>query len=549
MDAKTLVGKFRALESQRKTVEEVWQEIERFVAPHKGKFFPSNVGEGGVEWKRRNIYDSTAVQSHIQLASSIHGSLTNPAIRWFEMKWRDKAMGHDHAAQIWLEDASNRIYNELLDSNFNSEANQAYRNLTSFGTAFVTQEPKADLTEDWQGLNFSSPPLKQCYFEPDDQGQCYTFFRHLSWRASKVVAKFGDDTPEDVRRKYENNTDEEVSVLFAVWPRNNGQDADRVLTPENRPFGWAYILLNDAHVIDKGGYYEMPAYVPRWEITDESMWGHSPAHYALADILTLNQLVQLDLKSREKVVDPALLANERALISNLDLGPGALNAVRDINGIKAFESAARFDAVESTIVRLQMAVRKYFYIDQLELKESPAMTATEVQVRVELMQRLLASPMTRLKEDFLDPLLQRTFNLLYRAGELGEPPEGLDLSDYDIEYVGPLARAQRFDESASIERWITQLQLIAQMGGAAEQVMLVPDYDYIARRAATQLNLPTEMTRSPDDVKADIEAAKDQQTRQASADAAAAESAAAKDLTQAEQLRGGQQGIGGPTPV
>ena len=79
--------------------------------------------------------------------------------------------------------------------------------------------------------------------------------------------------------------------------------------------------------------------------------------------------------------------------------------------------------------------------------------------------------------------------------------------------------------------------------------MLVPDYDYIARRAATQLNLPTEMTRSPDDVKADIEAAKDQQTRQASADAAAAESAAAKDLTQAEQLRGGQQGIGGPTPV
>jgi hypothetical protein len=273
------------------------------------------------------------------------------------------------------------------------------------------------------------------------------------------------------------------------------------------------------------------------------MWGHSPAHYAIADILSLNQLVELDLKSREKVIDPAILAQERALLTDLDLSPGAVNSVRDINAFKAFESAARFDAVESTIVRLQSAIRRYFYIDQLELKESPAMTATEVQVRYELMQRLLSSTMARLKEDMLNPLIERTFNLLYRAGELGELPEGVDDLSYDVAYIGPLSRSMRFDQSASIERWITQLQLIAQMGGEAEKVMLVPNYDKIARAAAEQLNLPTEFTRSKDDVEADMDDKRQQQQRQASAEAAQAEAAAAKDLGQAEQLRGGEPSI------
>jgi hypothetical protein len=237
------------------------------------------------------------------------------------------------------------------------------------------------------------------------------------------------------------------------------------------------------------------------------------------------------------------LYRERAIINQLDLGPGAQNACRDPDAIKAFESAARFDAVESTIVRLQRAVQKYFYIDQLELKESPAMTATEVQVRYELMQRLLSSPMARLKDDFVDPTLQRTFNLLYRAGELGELPEGIDDLDYDITYIGPLSRSMKFDQSASIERWVTQLQLIAQMGGEAEEVMLVPDYDKIARDAAKQLNLPTEYMKPPEEVKRLLEQKQQQQVRQASADAASAEASAAKDLGQAAQLRTGEQNI------
>ena len=546
MDAQEIRKRFEKLYSERKVVEEQWQTIERFVAPYKGKFFRENQGEGGIEWRtNRNIFDSTAVMAHIQLAASIHGALTNPAGMWFNFQWRDLELRKDHDARIWLEHAAKRVYDELQDSNFNLEANNCYRNLTSFATAAVIEEPNADMTEPWNGITFTNVPIKQCYFEPDARGGCLHFYRLLRWRASKIVDKFGiDGVPQMVKDKYEVSSDEEIDMIYAVFTRLDKQgQSESVMTPENRPFGYKYIMRASGEQIKEGGFYEMPAFMVRWEVTDESMWGNGPAHYAIADILTLNKMVELDLRSREKVIDPALLVQERALVSNLDLSPGAQNVVRDPKQIIPFESAARFDATESTIVRLQMAVQKYFYIDQLELKDSPAMTATEVQARMELMQRLLASTMSRLKEDFLDPLLQRTFNLLYRAGEFDELPEGIELTDYDIAYTRPLSRSMKFDQSASVERWITQLQLIAQMGGGAEEVMLVPDYDAVARYTADNLNLPTDLTRSKEDVSADVKTAKDQQARQASADAAGAEAAAAKDLGQAQQLAAGEQSI------
>jgi hypothetical protein len=550
MDTKEISQKIRALESQRKVVEQVWQVLERFVLPFNGRFFQQAAGESSIEWRRREVYDATAVQACIQLAASIHGSLTNPSIKWFEMAWRQQETSKNHEAQIWLEQAADRMFQELQDSNFNLEANNSYRSLTGFGTALLTQEPVNDLTDVWGGMVFSNVPLKEAFFTPTADGGCQEFFRRLEWKASQVVSKFGyENVPEKIQQHYDRASDDFFTIVFAVYPRKGTDTSAAILTPRNRPFGWKYIGYEDGHLYDEGGYYEMPAYAPRWAATSESQWGNGPSHYALADILTLNQLVELDIKAREKVIDPALLVQERALINTLNLGPGAQNVVRDISQVKAFESAARFDVVEATIIRLQESVRKYFYIDQLELKESPAMTATEVQVRYELMQRLLSSTMARLKEEFLDPLLQRTFNLLYRAGELGELPQGIELEEFDITYVGPLSRSMRFDESASIERWVTQLQLMAQTGGEAEQVLLVPDWDAIARRAAAQLNLPTELTRDPDDVKADIQATKDAKNRQASADAAGAEAAAAKDLGQAQSLGGGTASLTGVPSV
>lgn len=149
---------------------------------------------------------------------------------------------------------------------------------------------------------------------------------------------------------------------------------------------------------------------------------------------------------------------------------------------------------------LQRQIRSIFYVDQLELKESPAMTATEVQTRYELMQRLLGPTLGRLQSDYLDPLVQRTFNILYRAGQFGEPPASVleSSGELDIIYTGPLVRAQRADIAMGVTRWVASL---AELGEVAPEVLDIPDWDAIGKELGSLEGVPAKLMRSEADIK------------------------------------------------
>jgi hypothetical protein len=209
----------------------------------------------------------------------------------------------------------------------------------------------------------------------------------------------------------------------------------------------------------------------------------------LSDILTLNELVETTLEALGKVVDPATITTQRGLMSNLDLGRGGLTVVRDINDIKPYESGARFDVADLKIQRLQTAINQAFYVDQLELKDSPAMTATEVNVRYELMQRLMGPTLGRMQDDFLDPLIERTFRILYRKGSLPEMPAIVaeQASELDIEYTGPLPRSQKMETARSVQEWVGGL---AQMSEAFPEVLDIPNVDEMARGLGHMSGVP-----------------------------------------------------------
>lgn len=531
--------RFRRLQSDRKVVEQTWQAIELFIRPFSGKFFKDNASESSIEWRRRNVYDSTALMASQSLASSLHGVLTSPAIRWFTFQFRDHSLRANHEASVWLEQAGQATYDALQDSNFNLEINEVYQDITSYGTGFLVEEPATDLPN-WDGIEFASVPIKEAYFEEDRFGNVESFYRHMRWTASRFVSKFGlENVPEHIRNAYDKASDERFEVLFVIWPRRSPGTPNRngLIPPTKRPFGYMYVDLKTKRRIGKiGGYYENPVYGPRWDVGSESRWGQSPATIALADVLTLNQLVELVLKAAEKTVDPTILVNERAGFTDLSLGAGEVNVGRDIDGIRPFESATRMDIAQLRIEDLRAQINRYFFVDQLALKDSPAMTATEVQVRYELMHRLLSGTMARLRQDLLHPLVSRTFRMLYRAGQLGEVPQVIaELGpDIDIEYIGPLARAQRSDQATAIERWLGQLMGMAEM---APDVMLVPDWQAIAREAARSLNVPSALLRDSDDVEEDMKQARQQQQQAMQAETAKAAANADKDAAQAEATR------------
>lgn len=533
MTPDAIVSTLDALSSVRKTVEEHWQLIERFVCPGRGKFFQDEKSEHELTWRRRELYDSTAPMAAQTLAASIHGALTSAAIRWFDYQFRQEHLNKNQEAMKWVEECAEISYQTLQDSNFNLEASELYLDLVNYGTGTLVEEAVSETT--WEGIEFRSIPQKEAYFQLKFNKEVIRLFRKMEMTPIQIVDKFGPQgCPTDIceAANRPGSVDEKHAVIFAIYerPENKGADTSGLLAPEARPFGWKYVLKTGAVQLgESGGFYEMPAFVPRWRQMSGSSWGYSPAMLALPDILTLNQLVELILRSSEKVVDPATITTERGIIGALDLEPAGLTVVRSMDQIKPYESGARFDVSSMQRDDLRRSIRSVFHVDQLELKESPAMTATEVQVRYEMMQRLLGPTLGRLQNDFLDPLVTRTFRLLHRAGQLPPIPNIVAemQGELDVQYTGPLVRAQRMQDVESMERWL------GSIGAAAEvfpEMLDLVDSDAYGRNLARELGMPKKNMRSEAQVLAIREARQKAQANAAKAAQVEAEGNAAEAL-------------------
>lgn len=506
MDNEEIRKRTAKLRQMRTIVEDTWDEIERYIAPYRGRFFKDERSENSIEWRRPYIYDSTAVSASQSLAANIHSSLTSPKLKWFDLRFRHQELNDDNDAKMWLDAVSDAMYKVLQDSNFTVQAGETYQDLVDFGTSIITEEAESE--DEWKGINFSSVPLKEAYFEQDHRGHVHNFYRRMEMTPIQIVSKFSDapswireeaDSPEFAEKKY--------FVIFAIFKRQDVDSDDldlfKPLAPIARPYGTKWIIEESGESLtEEGGYYEMPAFVPRWRKTSSSMWGNSPAMVALSDTITLNKLVEMQIGAMEKVVDPATLATERGLLGDLDLNAGGLTIVRSMEDIKVFESGARFDVSYQEIQRYRDQIREYFMIDQLMLPpmEGTPATATEIAARISQLERLIGPTLGRLQEDFLDPLITRTFNIMMRAGQIPAPPAIVSQSSFglDIEYVGALARSQQQDQINAVDRWLMQVVQIAQVN---PEVLDIPNWSELLKGTGATLGVPAKYMNSTAEIK------------------------------------------------
>jgi hypothetical protein len=157
------------------------------------------------------------------------------------------------------------------------------------------------------------------------------------------------------------------------------------------------------------------------------------------------------------------------------------------------------NAIEEQQIRA--AILAIFLVDELALpptKQTPELTATEVQIRWEIMQRLLGPTLGRLEHELLNADIERTFGLMMRAGALPPPPPELlgGEADIDIEYEGPLARAQRMEEVIAMDRLYS---FGAVIGERKPEIWDLVDDDKAFRIRAEVLGVPASIIRSPED--------------------------------------------------
>jgi len=512
--------------------------IERLIAPIRGgKFFQQQANEYEVEWRRPEVFDSTARTSAGILKASIQGALLPSGIKWFDLLFRDDDLNDDKEAKEWLEECGSRMYLAMEDSRFQLSGEESISDIVDFGnTVMVLEEIKKK--DNFAGLFYDAVPMRDIYFDEDWDGSIHTLFRRLQWTPLQIASKFGEEgLPDAVKDKLGSETEiaNRMDVIFCVFPRDDKVDVQAPAAPTNRPYGFKYILHEDSSLIgEEGGYYEMPAFIARWGKTSGSKYGWGPGHIALPDVMTANNMVKNEMAYVEKVIDPPSLISERNIFSDLDLTAGGATVVQDIDGIRAYNGDGDYGAAKMSLTDLRERIENTYYVNELQMKESPAMTATEAAMRNEQILKMFGPMRGRFETELLNEILQRTFNIMYRADQFPPIPQSLmeTGAELDIKYTGPAARAQRSEQIVGIERLAG---FAASMGEIFPEMLdnFDPDEAFVMAREA--LDVPAKIQRSEQEI-ADNRQKRDQMAQQmAEAQAAQETGAGMQAVAEGEQ--------------
>jgi hypothetical protein len=179
------------------------------------------------------------------------------------------------------------------------------------------------------------------------------------------------------------------------------------------------------------------------------------------------------------------------------VGPRKIIVANSVDSMKPLQTGSNFQLSDVMIDKLQAGIRKALMADQLQPQDGPAMTATEVHVRVGLIRQLLGPMFGRLQAEYLQPLIERCFGLAYRAGVFTPPPESLQNREFTVRYISPLARAQKLEEVTAMDRLESALLAEAQIDPS---VLDNIDLDAAVRARAESLGVPRSIIRSARDV-------------------------------------------------
>ena len=481
------------LSQERGTWEVNWQEILDYVMPRKADVVTLRTrGEKRTEV----LFDSTAITANNLLAASLQGTLTSPSLPWFSIKLRDEELNENRDVQLWLEDTARRMYDTFNETNFNTEVHEMYLDLCSIGTAALFVEEGSN-GFDTDGIHFNCLHIAEYYIQESIDGKVDTLYRKYKLTARQAVQEFGfDNVGEKIQTASKERPDHKFNFIHAVEPttdyeRATGKSATKL------KFHSCHVCEEDKMVVRTGGYNEFPYLVPRWSKATGEIFGRSPSFNALPDIKTLNKAVEIGLKAWAKAIDPPLLVQDDGVIGRVRMTPAGITVIRNDGAVKPLQIGTNWQITDLKENQLRTAIRQAYYSDQLQLQEGPQMTATEVQVRYELMQRLLGPTLGRFQSEFLNPLIERVFGIMYRAGALMQEPEIIKGTKIDVEYLGPLARSQRMEESVAIERLYSLAMNIAQIDPA---IMDNIDHDEAVRLRGKLLGVPKTVLRGKDDV-------------------------------------------------
>lgn len=489
--AKQLIRRHDSLKADRSNWEHQWQQIAELVRPMQADF---TLTRARGERRGLEVFDGTPGLALDNLASGLWGMITNSANTWFSLAHPDDEVNEDFEARRWM-DRVQRIMLDVFSADgqaFYSRALDVYAHMACFGTALMFVDEARP-----GRLRFSARPLSECCIAENDEEQVDTVFRRFGLTARQAVQRWGSQAPERARKAMERDPEQRSTYLHAVYPNEDRMPSR--LDARGKPWASVHVCVDSGEVVQTGGFDEFPYMAPRWSTMTRGVYGGSPAQLALSDIKTLNTMTKTFMVASQKAADPPILAADENALTTLRLHPGGITyGALDADGrprIAPLDARGNFALTDAMLEQRRTAVREAFYSSLLLMVQQPNATATEILARQEEQLRLMGPHLGRIQSEFLDPLIGRVFNILWRAGRLPPVPPALAASPIvQAEYVSPLARAQKTSEARAV---LQTVNAVLPLADARPEVLDNFEWDEVARELAHGFGTPSKLLRDP----------------------------------------------------
>jgi len=446
--------------------------------------------------EKTDVIDPTGVMASIEMASGLSINLFPPGQKFYNVIMSDRKLNEIEGVKRALGMITEISHEKRANSNFMLQANETLRSISVFGTGNLFNEWVPGI-----GLNYRDYDIGQYLIMENNKGRVDTMMIKYPYTARQAVQEWGDKAGKSVLESMREEKNQNKIFWFIRISRPRKRRNPNLTDNLNMPFEAIDISVKDKEVIAEGGNPEFPYAVPRWTKSSNEVWGRGQGTFALPLVREL-QTMKKDLTECGNKHNNPPLEVASSFEGEVQVFPGALNWVTELNSIKAIDEGARgnFPITKDILEMEQDLVKKIMFNDIfVQLRDLKGDRRTTLEIRERLVEGLqrLGPPIGRLQEEWLNPLVVRDILLLLRNGQFPRPlPPEMQGQAFKIEYIGRLAMELKSQQARGWQQWV---------GVGAEVDGIFPvtdnvDFDGGYRRLGETLGVSVEDMASKEEV-------------------------------------------------
>lgn len=493
-----VVQRHNSLFLQRERWLSIWKEIRDNELPYDGQFDDDQAGKPNLH--DEHIYTALIGDCRAIFAAGVMSGLTPPSRKWFRLTLADATLSDNNMVKRVLDQRNDILEYTLSRSNYYNALHTVYAELP-FGQAPL------GIFQSARGVTFVPYPIGTYALGTNGEGIVDTFARKVKMTAAQIVGQFGiDHCPQYIRETYRRSGGYTDWYTVCWLVEKNGNANGTALGNKKMPYRSVYWVDGSGYdeVLAVSGFEEWPVPIARYNVKGLEAYATGPGWDALPDARMLQKMEYDSAVATELGIKPPM-QGPPDVARKINLFPGGYTPNTDPNNAirPLFQGQLDIGTLESKIMRTEDRIKRKYSTDlflMLDQLDKGQMTAQEVMARNQEKLAQLGPVVERLQSEFLNSVIERTYNILDRNGVFPPiPDEVLDLmegQEIKIEYLSPLAQAQKMSGLTAIEQGIAFTGQVAQLD---PNVLQRVDFADAVAKYLDRIGVPATMIRSEEE--------------------------------------------------